>query len=189
MTSDWTCGRHGPVQPLRTWAGVSSEVVLQAAHSAVAPLWCPIPVLPGWTVTGLALAGDERAGARATVLALSGPCPLGGPADLLLVAEEPGTGLGARLAGTDALDPGIVPDGPPDAKVEVAGHPTPLWRCESAADRMAFAGEAGGIWLWAVVWPPAAELVLLEDLRLQDLSLEDHAAVVLPTGAPSTRLG
>lgn len=188
MTSDWTCARHGPVQPLRTWAGVGSEVVRQAAGSAVAPLWCPLPMLPGWTVTGLAVAGDERSGARATVLALSGPCPLGGPADLLLVAEEPGTGLGGRMAGSEALDPGIVPAGPPDAKVEAAGHPTALWRCESAQDRVAFAGEAGGVWLWAVLWPPASELVLIEELELHDLRHEQHADLVLPFGAATSRL-
>lgn len=51
---------------------------------------------------GGASAGDERTGARATAVALAGPSPLGGPADLVLVAEEPGVGLGARLAGSRA---------------------------------------------------------------------------------------
>jgi hypothetical protein len=189
MTSSWECERHGPVPPLRTWAGVNAELVEQAARSADVPLWCPLPLLPGWSVTGLALAGDERVGARATALALAGPCPLGGPADMVLVAEEPGTGLGGRLAGTDALDPGSVAQGPPDAKIEVAGHPTALWRCESAPDRVAFAGEAGGVWLWAVLWPPASELLLIEDLEIHDLRQEQHAGLVLPFGAPTFRLG
>ena len=189
MTSSWECGQHGPVAPLRTWAGVSAELVEQAARSAEVPVWCPLPLLPGWTVAGLAVAGDERAGARATALALAGPCPLGGPADMVLIAEEPGTGLGGRLAGTDALDPGAVAQGPPDAKVEVAGHPTALWRCESAQDRVAFAGEAAGVWLWAVLWPPASELVLIEELELHDLRHEQHADLVLPFGAATSRLG
>ena len=160
-----------------------------AAAQARVPLWSPLPLLAGWTATGLALAGDERAGARATVLAFSGPSPLGGPADLLLVAEEPGVGLGARLAGGDGLDPGDVTQGPPDAKVEAAHHPTALWRCDSAEDRVAFVGEALGVWLYAVLWPPAAELVLLEHVVLHDLRHDSHAGLELPVGAPTSRLG
>ena len=146
-----------------------------APAGAAVPLWSPLPLLPGWTVTGLALVGDERGGARATALALSGPSPLGGPADLVLVAEEPGTGLGARIAGIDGVDPGDVVRGAPEAKVEAAGHPTALWRGPSADDRVAFVGEASGVWLHAVLWPPAAELVLLEHVVLHDLR---HAAHV-----------
>lgn len=188
MSSAWECPRHGPVHPLRTWTGVTADLVARTSASAQVPLWCPVPLLPGWSVTGLALAGDDRSGARATALALSGPCPVGGPADMVLVAEEPGTGLGGRLAGSDALDPGSVAQGTPDAKVEAAGHPTALWRCDSAEDRVAFAGEAGGVWLWAVLWPPAAELVLIEDVHLHDLRAEQHAGLVLPFGAPTSRL-
>lgn len=189
MSSDWQCERHGAVLPMRRWTKVTPELIAQAVAQARVPLWSPLPLLAGWTATGLALAGDERAGARATVLALSGPSPLGGPADLLLVAEEPGVGLGARLAGGDGLDPGDVTQGPPDAKVEAAHHPTALWRCDSAEDRVAFVGEALGVWLYAVLWPPAAELVLLEHVVLHDLRHDSHAGLELPVGAPTSRLG
>ena len=53
---------------------------------------------------------------------------------------------------------------------------------------MAFVGEALGVWLWAVLWPPAAELVLLEHVELHDLRDATHALLDLPVGAPSTRL-
>lgn len=185
MTSDWHCPDHGPVAPF-TRAPLGS-VPQVTAHARV-PLWSPLPLMPGWTLTGLAYAGDERTGAVATVLALSGPSPLGGPADLLLVAEEPGVGLGARMAGLDGLDPGSCTGGAPDAKVEVAGHPTALWSVVSAPDRVAFVGEASGVWLYAVLWPPAAELVLLEHLVLHDLRSAAHLAEDLPHGAPSARL-
>jgi hypothetical protein len=188
MSSTWNCDVHGAVQPLRRWATVNGDLLSKTAASAAVPLWSPLPLLPGWTLTGLAAAGDERGGARATVLALSGPCPLGGPADLLLIAEEPGIGLGARYAGVPGVDPGDVLQSPPDAKVEAAGHPTALWRCESAQDRVAFVGEALGVWLYAVLWPPAAELVLLEHVVLHDLRNEKHAGLDLPVGAPSARL-
>jgi hypothetical protein len=153
------------------------------------PLWSPLPLLAGWTATGLAVAGDERTGLTATALALSGPSPLGGPADLVLVAEEPGTGLGARYAGAGEVDVEAVLAGPPEAKVQAAGHPTALWRCPSAADRVAFVGEALGVWLYAVLWPPAAELVLLEHVVLHDLRHDAHVGLALPLGAPTSRLG
>jgi hypothetical protein len=188
MSSSWDCERHGAVQPLHVVPHPSVEAVRQVARSCGVPLWAPIPLLPGWTLTGLATAGDERSPAKATVVALAGPSPLGGPADLLLVAEEPGVGLGARFAGLDDVDPGDTVAGQPDAKVEAAGHPTALWRAPSAPDRAAFVGEAMGVWLWAVLWPPAAELVLLEHVVLHDLRHVAHESVDLPIGAPSPRL-
>jgi hypothetical protein len=108
---------------------------------------------------------------------------------MLLVAEEPGVGLGARYAGVDALDPTSVLQRPPDGKVEAAGHPTALWRTDSAPDRVAFVGEALGVWLYAVMWPPSSELLLMEELELHDLRDARHAGELLPLGAPSTRLG
>jgi len=187
MSSTWDCDRHGPVAPLHTYHRLSPELLVQSSAKARVPVWVPLPLLPGWTVSGLALAGDERTGAVAAAVALSGPSPLGGPADLVLVAEEPGTGLGARLAGLDTLDPGEV-RGAPDAKVEAAGHDTPLWRSDSAEDRVAFVGEASGVWLWSVLWPPAAELVLVEQVVLHDLRHQAHARLDVPMGAPTARL-
>jgi hypothetical protein len=188
MSSAWQCDVHGEVLPLHVLPRVGPDVLARTAAQAHVPLWAPLPLLPGWTVTGLACVGDDRSGPRATALALAGPSPLGGPADLVLVAEEPGTGLGARYAGEDGVDPGGVLDGAPEAKVEAAGHPTALWRAPSAQDRVAFVGEALGVWLWAVLWPPAAELVLLEHIDLHDLRHEAHAGLELPLGAPTPRL-
>ena len=185
MSSDWSCSTHGVVLP---FTPLSLEALPQLAQHAHVPLWSPLPLLPGWTLTGLGSAGDERSGVRATVLALSGPSPLGGPADLLLVAEEPGVGLGSRLAGLSEVDPGDCVQGTPDAKVLATGHPTALWRCGSAQDRVAFVGEAAGVWLWAVLWPPEAELVLLEQVELHDLRHAAHEGLTLPHGAPTTRL-
>ncbi|MCW2606017.1 MAG: putative phosphotransacetylase [Frankiales bacterium] len=187
MHSDWQCERHGAVHPLRVLPRVTAEHVRQVARTAAVPVWSPLPLLPGWTVTGLATAGLEGA-STAVAVTLSGPSPLGGPADLVLIAEEPGTGLGARCAGLDVVDPGPGLQGAPDARVQAAGHDTALWRCDSAVDRCAFVGEAGGVWLWAVLWPPAAELVLLEHVDLHDLRHDAHAGEVMPFGAPTSRL-
>ncbi|MDX6215275.1 MAG: hypothetical protein QOG99_859 [Frankiales bacterium] len=182
MSSDWTCADHGKVQP---WYVGSADVIPKVAATSRVPLWSPQLLIAGWTVGGVGWCGDERTGASATVLAVSGPSPLGGPADMLLVSEEPGVGLGAALAGLPALDPGSCAEGAPDAKILAANHPTALWRCDSAADRVAFVGEASGVWLWAVLWPPAAELVLLEHVELHDLRRDQLA---LAAGAPSPRL-
>lgn len=185
MSSDWTCAAHGPVAP---YAHVALDALPHLVARSRVPAWLPWPLLPGWTLTGLASAGDERTGPTAVVVALSGPSPLGGPADLLLIAEEPGVGLGASCAGLDDVEPGPVAAGVPDAKILVAGHPTPLWRCGSVPDRVAFVGEASGVWLWAVLWPPTAELILLEHVELHDLRAEAQAALDPPRGAPSTRM-
>lgn len=188
MSSDWACSLHGAVAPYVPLARPSVEGVRQLAARSSVPVWSPLPLLPGWTLAGLASAGDIRHGARATAVAFGGPSPLGGPADLVLVAEEPGTGLGARLAGTDSLDAGSFVQGAPDAKVLADAHPAPLWRVASADDRVAFVGEALGVWLWAVLWPPAAELVLLEHVELHDLRGEAHVALELPVGPATLRL-
>lgn len=185
MSSDWTCAQHGRVHP---YSSVRVEALSQLTGHAKVPVWSPLPLLAGWTLAGLGWCGDERSGATATLMALAGPSPLGGPADLLLVAEEPGVGLGARLAGIDGVDPGSCAEGAPDAKILAAGHPTALWRSGSADDRVAFVGEAAGVWLWAVLWPPAAELVLLEHVELHDLRHDAHLTIDLPVGAPSPRL-
>jgi hypothetical protein len=147
----------------------------------------PYPLPVGWLVNGLAYAGDERTGARATVTALCGPAPAGGGADLLLVAEEPGIGLGAWCAGLPGPDPGPALSGAPEGKVEVGGHPTALWLVAGAAeDRCVLVGEAEGLWLWAVLWPAAASLLLLERMELRDV--RSQVPPGLEYGAPSGRL-
>jgi hypothetical protein len=200
MHSEWRCDVCGPVPPLHSVTHLSADVLggvlerLRASNGSdgVMPLWCPWPLLPGWTVTGVAWAGDERTGLRATAIALSGPAPLAdGPADMAFVAEEPGVGLGASLAGVAGPDAGpalhqAVEAGPPHAKLKVGGHPTPLWAVPSLEDRSAYVGEARGMWLYAVTWPSAAGYVLAESIVLHDLVESLPSELVF--GAPSARL-
>src|SRR4051794_40294887 len=109
----WRCADCGPVTPFYAPAHIDDEgVALAVAQADGTPVWSPWPLPPGWLVTGVGWAGDGRSCARATVVALSGPAPVtDGPADLLLVAEEPGVGLGTRLAGLAGTDPGRYLDG------------------------------------------------------------------------------
>ena len=139
------------------------------AGNAKVPVWLPWPLPAGWLVSGFVGAGDERTGLRGTAVALSGPNPLGGPADLLVVAEEPGVGLGAGLAGLPGPDPGDgFAAGQPHASVRFGGHEVPLWLVESEG-KAVFAGEVAANWLWLVLWPDTAGVLLVEPLSLRDL--------------------
>ncbi len=140
-----------------------------------------------WFGSGVAWAGDERTGPRATAFAAGGPSPLGGPAEMVIIAEEPGTGLGARLAGLPGTDPERIGD-KPEEKIEAAGHPTALWPVLCPPDRAVFVGEACGVWLWVVLWPADAATLLLEHLVLWDLRTTETLATCLLFGAESTHL-
>jgi len=193
MVSQWRCDGCGPVPPLHVPAHIDAAIVASAAaQAAPLPLWCPWPLPPGWMVTGVAWAGDGHTGTHATVLAFTGPAPLsGGPADALLVAEEPGVGLGNRYARLAGPDPGPYLAGQLDhgnaaARVKAAGWPTPLWSVGQAADRSAFVGEARGMWLFAVTFPATAGYLLAEDVHLLDLT--EWVPPELVFGAPSPYL-
>jgi hypothetical protein len=193
MSSEWRCGDDGPVPPLHVAEHIGPEIVESVTlRAGDIPLWCPWPLPTGWVVTGVGWAGDERHGTRATLLACSGPAPLGGPADVLLVAEEPGVGLGNHYAGLSGPDPGPYVEKALDstaahAKVRAAGWPTPLWAVSTPeGDRSAYVGEAKGMWLYAIAWPGSAGYLFAEDLVLHDL--RDWLPGELVYGAPSPYL-
>lgn len=111
--------------------------------------------------------------------------------ELILVAEELGVGLGARYAGIDGPDPGpyMNVEKPAEAKVLAAGRPTPLWHVAGGPDdRAVFAGEALGLWLWAVVWPEQSGLLMYDELVLTDLRDAGAEVELVPCGALSPRL-
>jgi hypothetical protein len=187
-SSEWSCAVHGAVHPKQPPKRPSPDGLAVVVSDARVPVWLPWPLPLGWLVTGFVDAGDQRTGARACAVALSGPGLLGGPADMLLIAEEPGVGLGAFYAGLEGPDPGVVCDASaPHAKVEVRGHPVPLWTVGAAPDRAVYAGEAMGNWLWAVLWPADEGLLMLDHLELLDLR-EPGMELDLPFGAFSPRL-
>jgi hypothetical protein len=169
-SSAWECPRHGIVHPYTVLTHLGSDAVDHVVERTQVPLWMPHGLPHGWLCSGVGYAGDERTGARATASCLSGPSPLGGAADLLIVAEEPGVGLGARHAGLAESDPGDGFDaGAPHAKVIAASHPTAMWSVPASDDRAVFVGEAKGLWLWAVVWPASAGVLMYDDVSLTDL--------------------
>jgi hypothetical protein len=191
FADSWQCDVHGAVYPLQPVVPPSVEALGVVVNRARVPVWMPWPLPVGWLFTGVASAGDDRSGGRATAVACSGPGPLGGPGELLLVAEELGVGLGARYAGIPGPDPGdhMSLGKPAVTKVLAAGRPTSLWHVEGVPpDRAVFAGEAFGLWLWAIVWPEQSGLLMYDELILTDLREGGAEVELVPCGALSPRL-
>jgi hypothetical protein len=166
---------------------------LEQAHGF--PTYLPWPLSPGWEVTDFAVVGDDHA-ATATLTCVSGPSEPDGPVDVLVVAEEAGVGLGARCARTKGSDPGAeVGHGPPAVRLRIGSQPVPLWPVswwgadhpiDGEWDRSVLAGEAGGRWLWLVLQPASAVLLLQEEWQLRDVSGLGMALVEVPFGGPRT---
>jgi hypothetical protein len=101
--------------------------------------------------------------------------------ELTVVTEEPGVGLGARIGGVDQTDPGReVGGGPPAAKVRVVGVGVSTSAGKEALDRSVLAGEALGRWLWLVLRPASAALLLPDLGQLHDVSELGPELVALP---------
>jgi len=186
---DWRCPFHGAVEPLQPAMPAASYHLHDTASSAGVPMWLPWPMPAGWSVSGVRRTGGTGP-ARGVALALSGPGVAARHVELLVVAEEPGVGLGASFAGLGTTDPGpelaLLPR---DTRVVAGGHPTALWSLP-VLDREVYVGEAGGLWLWLVAWPIGEWMVVHDDLHLVDAREPGHRALLaeLPVGALSPRL-
>jgi len=198
MTTGWRCELHGAVAPLMAMTHLTSQWVAHIAKTSAVPLWMPWPLPTGWTVTGAVATSDTPGLApppgAATALVCTGPGARSGPAELVLVSEEPGVGLGAGYAGLQGPDAGSsLPTGAPATRVVANGHEVPLWEVDqdgparsNGGDRSIYVGEAEGCWLWAVAWPMEAGLLLYDSLRLVDL--RDPGLILdVPLGAMSPR--
>lgn len=184
----WRCPDHGTVAAL--WRPGETGYDALSEHLSLAdgfPTLLPWPLRPGWTVTDFGVVAGDGA-ARATITAVAGTTMQDGPVELVVVAEEPGTGLGARCAGTVHSDPGAeIEASTPELRVVLDSQSVPLWSVsvpESARDldRSVVAGEAHGRWLWLVVRPAPAILLLAEDWTLSDVSGMGAALLDLPFG-------
>ena len=187
-SSSWRCDTHGAVTPLQQALAADAAHLDAAARRAGVPVWTPWPLPAGWLVTGVRLAGDDRGSAPAVAVAASGPGLMGGPVDLVIVAEEPGVGLGAHYAGIEGPDAGAdIVRRPADVKIAAGAHDAPLWSVPGVSDRSAYVGEAAGRWLWLVVWPVGEWMVVHDALRLVDLRDPGHG-LDIPVGALAPRL-
>ncbi|MEO5711430.1 MAG: DUF6758 family protein [Nocardioidaceae bacterium] len=185
----WRCVDHGDITPL--WRPVSADYDSFAEHltrAGAMPTLMPWPVMPGWAVIDFGSVAPVDGPARASFVTTSGPSELDGVVELTVVTEEPGVGLGARCAGVRHTDPGAeMGDGPPLAKVRIVGHPISLWPvltsdADQDFDRSVFAGEAHGRWLWLVLRPASAALLLQEEWILMDVGELGPELMDLPFG-------
>jgi uncharacterized protein DUF6758 len=186
----WRCLDHGVIQPL--WRPSTAcyetfaEHLLQAVGMPTLMRW---PLMAGWSITDFGCVGGGDHDARAVFVSCAGPSDLdGGVVELTVVSEEPGIGLGARCAAASRTDPGAdLGEGPPHARVRIDGHPISLWSVSTSEtdvdfDRSVLAGEALGRWLWLVLRPASAVLMLEEEWVLQDLATLGPALIDLPFG-------
>ncbi|WP_372733818.1 DUF6758 family protein [Nocardioides sp.] len=185
--SRWSCPEHGTLAPLWRPGEASYEgFVEHLGIAAEVPTYVPWPLSPGWRVTDFAAVAD-----RAAMTCVAGASELDGPVEVIMVAEEPGTGLGARLAGTRHDDPGEdLGQGPPTTRVRIESQTVPLWPVSvnldgGEWDRSVLAGEARGRWLWIVVRPASAVLLLQDPWILRDVSDLGPALVEVPFGGPA----
>lgn len=182
---------HGPIEPL--WR--PSEADYQSFAELVGrcgdlPTYLPWPMSPGWSIADFGLVGTEQR-VRATVTTTVGTSDLDGNVEVTVVAEEPGVGLGARCGGTSYDDPGPqISNGPPSIRVRAGGRTVPMWLVEDVGDdedllaRAVFVGEAEGRWLWLVMKPASAALLLKDDWLLADVTGFGPEALEMPFGGP-----
>jgi hypothetical protein len=188
----WSCLDHGRIDPLWRSSVASYEAFAEhLVRAGAMPSLMPWPLTPGWSVTDFGCVGGSPDGdtdARATFVSCAGPSELDGVVELTVVSEEPGVGLGARCAGASRTDPGAdLGEGPPHAKVRIDGHPISLWAVSTSDsdvdfDRSVLAGEAHGRWLWIVLRPASAVLLLKDEWVLHDVAGLGPELIALPFG-------
>jgi hypothetical protein len=185
----WTCPEHGVIPALRRPDEASYDGFVDLlATAGEFPTHLPWPMSPGWCVSDFAVVGEQPA--RATMTCSSGTSALDGPVDVFVVSEESGVGLGARCAGTPHVDPGPeVGATAPPVRIRIGTQAVPLWPVSTATagvelDRAVFVGESGGRWLWIVLRPASAMLLLRDEWILRDVSAIGPPLVELPFGGP-----
>src|SRR3712207_9179656 len=156
---EWTCPLHGAVAPL--WRTTHAEYHDLVAHLDLAeplPTWLPWPVPPGWHLTDFGCVAVPGQSASAVFTTCSGPNEPDGVVEVTVVTEEPGVGLGARIAQVTHTDPGReAAVGAAPARIRIDEVTVRLWPVpttltdpaapateEPVLDRAVLVGEAGG---------------------------------------------
>lgn len=196
--SHWTCPLHGSTAPL--WRTVRAEYEALGEHLQLArplPTWLPWPMPPGWHLTDFGCVANPGSNATAVFTTCGGLSEPDGVVEVTVVSEEPGVGLGARIAQVTHTDPGqeAVEEESPPVRIRVDEAAVRLWPVpttitelgtpaaeESVLDRSVLVGEAAGRWLWIVVRPAPAALLLHPKWLLHDISALGPALVDLPFG-------
>lgn len=185
----WQCLDHGSIAPLwRALAVGYDDFADHLVRAGGVPSLLPWPLGPGWSITDFGCVSGPGGRALAAFVACAGPSEADGVVELTVVSEEPGVGLGARAAATARTDPGAdIGEGPPHAKVRIDNMWISLWavstsQSDAAFDRSVFAGEAHGRWLWLVLRPASAALMLADEWVLLNLADLGPELIDLPFG-------
>lgn len=188
--ADWSCPLHGDIVPL--WRVVEPTYDAFAEHlqmSRPLPSLLPWPLPADWQVSDFGCVVAEGEPAQAAFVSCSGASDLDGAVEVTVVTEEPGVGLAARCGGAIHTDPGREAGvGTPPTRVRLDGTTVPLWVVSAteggdALDRTVLAGESHGRWLWVVLRPASAALLLSELGPLVDVSALGPELVATPFGS------
>jgi hypothetical protein len=184
----FACEWHGVIAPLWRPVEVGYDAFAELVRQPFdIPTYLPWPMSPGWSIADFGSVDHGVATFTTTV----GSSDMDGPVEVTVVAEDPGVGLGARAAGSPYVDPGPqVGVGPPTTRVRAAGRPVPLWLTDPGGgkdtddplERSVFAGEADGRWLWIVLRPASAALLLQDEWLLADATGFGPEALEMPFG-------
>lgn len=185
------CSIHGVLTPLARPHVVDIDGLRDV--SELVPersIYLPWPMSPGWSIADFGcVPGTDAATFTVTV----GSTIPDGRVEVSVISEDPGVGVGARCAGLAGVDPGrqlgVEFGGErPAAYVRIDSRAVPLWIIRSLdpdADPLettAFAGEADGRWLWVVIRPASAALLMRDDWLLTDISGISEEALGMPFG-------
>lgn len=194
------CPTHGAV-PVWWRSALPSYDGLTAHLRTVAPLptYLPWPLGSLWSITGFGAVRAADGTVLASVAACAGPTPTDGPVEVVVLTEEPGTGLGAAYSRRAEPAPEDLAGRQPTAKVAVepsaAAGSVRLWLLDDDGrdaahhagapgewDASTLVGEADGRWLWVVLRPAAAVLMLQSGWALRDLSTAGAHLLDVPFG-------
>lgn len=187
--SSWRCPTHESVTPL--WRVTDPGYEAFAEHLVLSrplPTWLPWPLAEGWQVTDFGCVGLPGTSPLAAFVSCSGPSDPDGIVEITVVTEEPGVGLAARCGGVRHTDPGReAGEGTPPTRIRVDSATVPMWLVTTdggpaTLDRAVLAGEALGRWIWLVIRPGSAALLLNEMGPLHDVSELGPQLVVMPFG-------
>ena len=202
VDASYACPTHGLVEPLWRPDVADYHSFAELVSRSDLPTYLPWPMSPGWSIADFGSVGTgERV--SATVTTTVGTSDLDGEVEVTIVSEDPGVGLGARCAGTSYDDPGPqVSNGPAAIHVRAGGRSVPMWLVDAVSEsvgsqdplatltevesdlleRAVFVGEAEGRWLWLVMKPASAALLLHDEWLLADVTGFGPEALEMPFG-------
>ncbi|HET6151356.1 MAG TPA: DUF6758 family protein [Marmoricola sp.] len=184
----YACGVHGTIHPLWRPAVADYDTFAElVGRTEDLPTYLPWPMSPGWSIADFGcVSGAGRT--YATVTTTVGTSDLDGPVEVTVISEDPGVGLGSRCAGTAYDDPGEqIGLGPHAILVRAGGRSVRMWVVDSTLEddllaKSVFAGEADGRWLWLVIRPASAALLLRDEWLLADVTGFGPEALEMPFG-------